>query len=720
MIYILSNKKGKAISTIVAKLFPEQEVVATKKYATIMQQLKLSTTTTDVALIIIDDDVYSKIPKKVSKKDNVSQQEHFLNSVEEADSDLLIFELKYVNSKSAEIPTNNQSCIVVSGIQPNLKNLSTAINEELDKVYGDDKKAVNATEDEEEEVSTFLPTEDEIEEERVITIDDKFQDLGEGIDDQGEYVELKSTGERIYKSKDLELSDEEVPVKPTLEENTKKEVQEETADSNQGDKLESIELPTTEKVTEDKVITKEQVPIAIDYKESLNLNRIIKGLNEKDVEFSNLSRYLSDIDNEIDTVIKSGAPASITLGKIKEIVLAARLNTKLSLNEKIVKEVSSILQGILDSSMTAALTAKEEIEEMMTKLEESKHLSLIENELEDLLELRQKANKKLYSVIEEIGSIVTLVDSVTIATQNYVSTENTTSNKYFEDMLEDEIEIPEEKIYLQVSELLNLAQTKKTPLVTIMKILEDLYTSMYKLREVDSDIIRKQAELISANKLQKHYENVVASNSLKNVLKIFTGSAHRNIMTVIAATTERRKNDTLLIDIAGDIYFYDIQTKSLEEEMNKRKFPSESNLVISKEDFENINKSEFYGYLQEASCKYYNIFINIPPELVNDDLIIQARHINLYYDLEPSAMKTNKELLKAVNEVGNISVSTLIVGAGISKVEIKTVLGLSKLDLPIKVYSLEIPAVIAKALLKGANPGILPEVYTNARGKLYD
>lgn len=301
-----------------------------------------------------------------------------------------------------------------------------------------------------------------------------------------------------------------------------------------------------------------RLPLSDSYdliKDAMTKEAINKELLTEDTEYAGCKYTLEQWDREMLNISRNTTmSAEERLNKIRELAYK-RVERKGTVNNKLMQKMSVIMNTVTEMCQRTIQEKTDEYKKGLATIIDVQLVNANEEEVNKLIEERNKISVELREYLLSIVSIYQVMDVSVRELINTQAEDLPSANSFINDQfaLEKELFIPQNAAALSARILSDL----KGSLLKFSQmegVITDLIESVFKLIDKDSAVIQEQEKRYQMLKAVRVEDTVTITNVLKNALRIFVGPESSGV-TATALTwagLRARRQNTILIDLRNN------------------------------------------------------------------------------------------------------------------------------------------------------------------------
>lgn len=549
---------------------------------------------------------------------------------------------------------------------------------------------------------------------------DRLQDNVEKLDEDKNELSLESEGEQEG-IEVIDLEDEESNPITLDDEQIGDPKLKELFDLSEGIPRTSPAEKSFEYKAEDKPLTiEQQISKIVDLtdwnalQEYCNLERIKIDLMNDSSQYAGCINFMNTLEQSVDSALNNPKlkPDEKML-KIRELGIE-KSGVKAQANNILVTKYVSILDKLTDLITRETTRQMTDFKDKLNKLVVKQDFFSNEDDVRELIDQRLKIQLLIGTTMSGIINTYKVMHQTANDIISKMDEDLPTENKYVNEILKPYASYfkPENagKLFL---ELTSAVDEKRLVLSSIEDKLQAIFTAVFKLVEIDSEIIANYQHKLDIFKAQNTEEVIVMTTMLKSALRLYIASKNVGLTTtsLMASGCLARRRNTIHLDLRKEnrLAMYEDLVTPLDDLLRTN---VERDLVICQESVTDVDRLEYIlKSLNDKLYYYHNINIVLDEDQIDfiERLGKELRTIVIVTSCTPKALLDTKDLVSKIN-VENVAQKLVEIAPPIDPVKIAVELGIdvTKCQITTIPYSLD----VARCTAEGHVPYEKPELRT--------
>lgn len=349
-------------------------------------------------------------------------------------------------------------------------------------------------------------------------------------------------------------------------------------------------------------------------KEALNVESMKIELMNESAQYAGCVNYMTVIEQRVNTIFKDeNLPVEEKMFKIRELGVE-KSGIKAQVNNILVDKYNNIIDAITNLVVLEMDKKISNIKNSLNKLVVKQDFFTREEDVRELIDKRLEIQVGIGELMQGIVQTYKIMNNSSQEIIKGMDEDLPTESKFVNEIMKsyDNYFKPENAatLFLKIT---RAVEEKRLILSSVEDKLESLFRAVFKLIEVDSNIIENYQNKLDIFKAQNTEEVVVMTTMLKSALRVYVAPKDVGLTTTALTLSgcQARRRNTILLDLReGDkLSQYKINFTDLNELLTTN---VEQDLVICKEHVTELDRlEEILTKLNDKLYYYFNINIII-------------------------------------------------------------------------------------------------------------
>lgn len=390
------------------------------------------------------------------------------------------------------------------------------------------------------------------------------------------------------------------------------------------------------------------------FKTSLERDTIVKELLKESSEFAGAIHMLDVLDKQIHAVYTDTARHSEDkMNEIRSIALQRSTYKEVS-NNMVTEKICRIMETIVNVATNTVDKRLDSVRENMKKISQKQIYYGHREELQALIEERLRIQVELHEILNSIINLYRTMDTEAIEVIKDFDAQVPTGNDFINEILKPMkgIFTPKNAATL-ANRIMNDLSKHQVSLSSLEDQVTEVVTLLFKLSDLDTDIITKQDHFIRLLQSQRVEDVIIADTILKSSLNLYVGEPNTGLHATTLTWTgilSRRRN-TLVIDLTGAAKFgnYGMGSIELNDFMENRVEKAMLNVEGTLKDLTDLDAlvrkmSEMVNYYN-----HINIILTADQQEYIKAFVPNALSINYVVNSTRSSIDSTRKVVETID-----------------------------------------------------------------------
>lgn len=355
-------------------------------------------------------------------------------------------------------------------------------------------------------------------------------------------------------------------------------------------------------------------------KDACNIENLKVELMNESAQYAGCVNYMSVIEQRVATLFKdNNLTAEEKMFKIRELGVE-KSGIKAQSNNILVQKYNSVMDAITNLVVKEMDKRITNIKASLNKLVVKQDFFSREEDVRKLIDQRLEIQVGIGELMQGVIQTYKVMSNNSQEIIKGMDENLPTENKYINEIMKPyENYFRPENASMLFMQLTQAVEEKRLILSAIEDKLQSLWTAVFKLIELDSEIIENYQNKLDIFKAQNTEEVVVMTTMLKSALRVYIGPKNVGLTTTALTLSgcQARRRNTILLDLreGNKLDQYKVNFTDLDTFLTTN---VEQDLVICSEHVTDVDRlEEILTKLNDKLYYYFNINILIDEEQVD-------------------------------------------------------------------------------------------------------